>query len=209
MHNFTIDRSLKTPAYRQLYFQISEYIEKGKILSGEKLPKIRELASNLGIARNTVEAAYKQLALEGYAKGHRGIGYVVEDLDLSVFDGNASGRSDSALIEASENVRNIFPLGSDLGCKYDFAYGNKDLGALPIDIMRAMADKAFRENNFESASLYMDPFGLYGLRKEIAKYVSRKGISNVSLSRWSFNLEPKQHFESWLRCSMKEMRVWR
>ena len=154
MYNFTIDRSLKTPAYRQLYFQISEYIEKGKILSGEKLPKIRELASNLGIARNTVEAAYKQLALEGYAKGHRGIGYVVEDLDLSVFDGNASGRSDSALIEASENARNIFPLGSDLGCKYDFAYGNKDLGALPIDIMRAMADKAFRANNFESASLY-------------------------------------------------------
>jgi len=37
MYNFTIDRSLKTPAYRQLYFQISEYIEKGKILSGEKL----------------------------------------------------------------------------------------------------------------------------------------------------------------------------
>lgn len=174
MYNFTIDRSLKTPAYRQLYFQISECIEKGKILSGEKLPKIRELASNLGIARNTVEAAYKQLALEGYAKGHRGIGYVVEDLDLSVFDGNASGRSDSALIEASENVRNIFPLGSDLGCKYDFAYGNKDLGALPIDIMRAMADKAFRANNFESASLYMDPFGLYGLRKEIAKYVYKK-----------------------------------
>ena len=186
MYNFTIDRSLKTPAYRQLYFQISEYIEKGKILSGEKLPKIRELASNLGIARNTVEAAYKQLALEGYAKGHRGIGYVVEDLDLSVFDGNASGRSDSALIEASENVRNIFPLGSDLGCKYDFAYGNKDLGALPIDIMRAMIDKAFRANNF-----------------------TRKGISNASLSRWSFNLEPKQHFESWLRCSMKAMRVWR
>lgn len=69
MHNFTIDRSLKTPAYRQLYFQISEYIEKGKILSGEKLPKIRELASNLGIARNTVEAAYKQLALEGLQRG--------------------------------------------------------------------------------------------------------------------------------------------
>lgn len=93
MYNFTIDRSLKTPAYRQLYFQISEYIEKGKILSGEKLPKIRELASNLGIARNTVEAAYKQLALEGYAKGHRGIGYVVEDLDLSSSMGTRQGET--------------------------------------------------------------------------------------------------------------------
>ena len=171
MYNFTIDRSLKTPAYRQLYFQISEYIEKGKILSGEKLPKIRELASNLGIARNTVEAAYKQLALEGYPCKGASWNWLCcgRPRSFCLRWERVSGRSDSALIEASENARNIFPLGSDLGCKYDFAYGNKDLGALPIDIMRAMADKAFRANNFESASLYMDPFGLYGLRKEIAQ----------------------------------------
>lgn len=39
MHNFTIDRSLKTPAYRQLYFQISEYIEKGKIYQGKSFQR--------------------------------------------------------------------------------------------------------------------------------------------------------------------------
>ncbi len=174
MHSFQIDRTIKTPAYRQLYFQISRAIEEGEIPAGTILPKIRDLSSDLGIARNTVEAAYKQLGLEGYAKGHRGIGYVVEKLDLSVFDSNASKQADSLLIKDSERTRNVFPLGNDMECEYDFAYGNKDLGLLPMETMRIMADKAFRSADAKAASLYMDPFGLYTLRKAIARYVYKK-----------------------------------
>lgn len=171
MNGFKIDRTSRTPAYRQLYFQISKAIEREKIPAGAMLPKIRELSAKLGIARNTVEAAYKQLALEGYAKGYRGVGYIVEKLDLSIFDKDRENKGDIALVEASESSRNVFPLGSKCGCEYDFAYGNKDLGAIPMEIMRTMADKAFRSNNAKFASLYMDPFGLYDLRKRIARHV--------------------------------------
>lgn len=174
MHSFQIDRTIKTPAYRQLYFQISGAIEKGEIPAGTVLPKIRDLSSELGIARNTVEAAYKQLGLEGYAKGHRGIGYIVEKLDLSVFEKNVSTQADTLLIENSEKTRNVCPLGNDLGCEYDFAYGNKDLGLLPMKTMRIMADRAFRSDNAKTASVYADPFGLYDLRKAISRYVYKK-----------------------------------
>ena len=72
--DISIDRSGKTPAYRQVYLQIRKDIESGSLKAGDKLPKIRDLAHDLGIARNTVEAAYKQLSIEGYAFGKRGTG---------------------------------------------------------------------------------------------------------------------------------------
>lgn len=75
-----IDRDSGTPAYRQIRHQIAA----GSIPAGALIPKVRDLAASLGVARDTVEAAYRQLSLEGYAHGKRGIGYVVEDLDFSV-----------------------------------------------------------------------------------------------------------------------------
>lgn len=79
-----IDRDSGIPAYRQIYQQIRHQIAAGSIPAGALIPKIRDLAASLGVARNTAEAAYRQLSLEGYAHGKRGIGYVVEDLDFSV-----------------------------------------------------------------------------------------------------------------------------
>ena len=79
-----IDRDSGTPAYRQIYRQIRHQIAADSIPAGALIPKVRDLAASLGVARDTVEAAYRQLSLEGYAHGKRGIGYVVEDLDFSV-----------------------------------------------------------------------------------------------------------------------------
>ena len=63
-----IDRGSGTPAYRQIYQQIAA----GSIPAGALVPKIRDLAASLGVARDTAEAAYRQLSLEGYAHGKRG-----------------------------------------------------------------------------------------------------------------------------------------
>lgn len=172
-----INKDRRVPAYRQLYVQISTAIEYGEIPAGATLPKIRDLATKLGIARNTVEAAYKQLALEGYAKGRRGIGYIVEDLDFSVLEAEPPAPDSRKLIEQSETARTHDPLGSSLGCRFDFCYGNRRLDMLPIAGLKALADHALSGPASEDAARYIDSFGLHGLREQIARHLySTRGI---------------------------------
>ena len=54
--DISIDRDSGVPAYRQIYQQIRSQIAAGSIPAGAFIPKIRDLAADLGVARNTVEA---------------------------------------------------------------------------------------------------------------------------------------------------------
>jgi GntR family transcriptional regulator/MocR family aminotransferase len=75
-----IDRSIAANLHRQLYSQLRGLIE-GRILpSGTALPSTRLLTKDLAVGRNTVIAAYEQLALEGYLQMRRGSPPLVMDL---------------------------------------------------------------------------------------------------------------------------------
>lgn len=171
--DFHIDRSCGTPAYQQLYTQIALAIESGAIAAGETLPKIREMAAELHIARNTVEAAYKQLALEGFAKGRRGTGYIVENLDFSVLDGRQQDGDEQALIAQSELTRRRNPLGDDHGCHFDFCYGNRDRSMLPMAMLKTLADRALSGPTSGDVARYIDPYGLDSLREQIAYHLQK------------------------------------
>jgi GntR family transcriptional regulator/MocR family aminotransferase len=66
-----------TPLFRQLYLQLKEAILAGDIAASVRLPATRELASLLGVSRQTVLAAYEQLMAEGYLEGAVGKGTFV------------------------------------------------------------------------------------------------------------------------------------
>src|SRR5271163_2440240 len=66
-----------TPFYRQLFLQIKEFIESGRLAKGERLPATRELAGTIGLNRTTVSAAYELLESEGLITGHVGRGSFV------------------------------------------------------------------------------------------------------------------------------------
>jgi GntR family transcriptional regulator/MocR family aminotransferase len=55
-----------TPLYLQLYQRYREAITSGRLRPGERVPSIRNLASELHVARGTVEMAYQMLVSEGY-----------------------------------------------------------------------------------------------------------------------------------------------
>lgn len=55
-----------TPLYEQLCSQIIVGIASGRLLPGEKLPSVRQLADDLGINMMTVNKAYAQLKQDGY-----------------------------------------------------------------------------------------------------------------------------------------------
>lgn len=63
--------------YQRLYEQLSAAAYGGIIKKGERLPSIREAASQLGVSRTTVESAYLKLCIEGIAESSPYRGYYV------------------------------------------------------------------------------------------------------------------------------------
>lgn len=54
------------PIYEQIRDSYRELLISGGILPGEKLPSVRELATQLAINPNTIQRAYRELEAEGY-----------------------------------------------------------------------------------------------------------------------------------------------
>jgi DNA-binding transcriptional regulator YhcF (GntR family) len=60
-----VDASSGVPPYEQLRAQLAEMILSGLLPAGHRLPPIRQLANDLGIAPGTVARVYTELESEG------------------------------------------------------------------------------------------------------------------------------------------------
>lgn len=63
----SLDRDAGEPLYRQLRLALQQAITAGRLEPGAPLPASRALADELGLSRNTVQAAYDELIAEGFA----------------------------------------------------------------------------------------------------------------------------------------------
>jgi len=59
--NITVDPVGLTPPYEQVRSQIETLIRSGELPRGTRLPTVRQLSLDLGLAVNTVARAYKEL----------------------------------------------------------------------------------------------------------------------------------------------------
>ncbi len=78
------------PIYLQIKSYILDKIKSGEYLAGAKIPTERELSVELGVSRNTVSAAYKELLLEGVLEAQQGRGTFVKtaaDVDVEALGG--------------------------------------------------------------------------------------------------------------------------
>lgn len=57
----TIDPSTATPPFEQIRTQVIEAVRAGRLTPGTRLPTVRGLADELGLATNTVARAYREL----------------------------------------------------------------------------------------------------------------------------------------------------
>jgi GntR family transcriptional regulator len=64
---------------RQIQDQISGLITTGQLGRGERLPSVRQLASDLGVAPGTVAKAYRSLEVDGLLISRVGSGTRVSD----------------------------------------------------------------------------------------------------------------------------------
>lgn len=75
----------RQPLQHQLYQRLSERILDQRYPPGRQLPPSRQMAQDLGISRNTVNAVYEQLKAEGFLQSRAGKGiFVHEDIKSTV-----------------------------------------------------------------------------------------------------------------------------
>ncbi|MGZ8581110.1 MAG: GntR family transcriptional regulator [Actinomycetota bacterium] len=66
-----IDPHGRVPPYEQVRVQISEMIATGVVAEGNRLPTIRQLARDLGVAEGTIARAYRELERDGWIETRR------------------------------------------------------------------------------------------------------------------------------------------
>ncbi|GAA2157325.1 GntR family transcriptional regulator [Kitasatospora kazusensis] len=66
----SIDHASATPPYEQVRAQIADQARSGVLPTGLKLPTVRALAEDLGLAPNTVARAYRELESDGVVETH-------------------------------------------------------------------------------------------------------------------------------------------
>ena len=75
--DIVIDTGSATPPYEQVRLRIAELAAGGALVAGTKLPTVRALAAELGLAANTVARAYRELEVAGLVETRGRLGTVV------------------------------------------------------------------------------------------------------------------------------------
>jgi DNA-binding transcriptional regulator YhcF (GntR family) len=76
-----IDQNNSGPLFDQLRSQIIEGVRDGRLPPGTRLPTVRELAGQLGLAVNTVARAYRELETAGILETRGRFGTFVARVD--------------------------------------------------------------------------------------------------------------------------------
>jgi GntR family transcriptional regulator/MocR family aminotransferase len=167
--HFQIDRTSDHPIYRQIADQVRHQIRRGTLPVGTRLPSIRQLAEQVGVARLTVETAYDDLRSEGWIETFVGHGTFVAKTaspqeQLALLSNDISART---MLEALPTLESIKVLRS-------FAYAEPDEAFYPTESFWNIM------NNLQHFSRelmgYTVSQGEPKLRVEIAKLVRGRGM---------------------------------
>jgi DNA-binding transcriptional regulator YhcF (GntR family) len=75
--DIAVDHDSPTPPYEQVRLRIAELAAAGRLAAGTRLPPVRQLATELGLAANTVARAYRELEQAGLVETRGRAGTVV------------------------------------------------------------------------------------------------------------------------------------
>jgi GntR family transcriptional regulator/MocR family aminotransferase len=177
------------PRYAQLTRALKQAILSGRCAPATRLPATRTLARDLDLSRNTVLAAYEQLAAEGFIEGRVGSGcYVSAFATAATAAGpisfrppaaNDSGvrksaRREPRIARRGQRMRELYqtkiPGRQHRGLRYNLQYG------MPMTNPQ-LASAWRRELSHAAAHVatdYPDPQGLPALREQVCDYLARR-----------------------------------
>jgi len=172
MH-FALERTSPTPLYVQLAERLAAAIRKGTLHAGHRLHSARTLASELGINRLTVEAAFGQLERQGLVERRQGSGSYVLPGCGPAKEGEAPAEGWPAW-QLALGAEPVFSKPRQAP-RHDFATGSGDSRLIPATDMRRELLAAVRRDG-TSALGYEDPRGHAPLRRAVAELLSSQGM---------------------------------
>lgn len=128
-----LDMTSEIPIYVQLRNQIVTGIGKGTLEIGEKLPTVRQLATDAGVNTMTVNKAYQVLKAEGFIQIDRRHGAVVcpvqevtgsfrekleGELELLSAEAKLKGVEKQEFLELCEKMFSALEIQEDATCLY-------------------------------------------------------------------------------------------
>ncbi|MFE4834227.1 GntR family transcriptional regulator [Arthrobacter sp. NPDC056691] len=111
----SVDVGSPTPPYEQIRLQISALIAAGGLTAGTRLPAVRSLAADLGLAAGTVARAYKELEQSGLIETRRRNGTVVVGLPAYVETDSGPSGGGEAAAELGAAVEHLIQVAAKAG----------------------------------------------------------------------------------------------
>jgi GntR family transcriptional regulator / MocR family aminotransferase len=159
---------------------LRDAVQTGRLRPGLRLPASRTLATDLGIARNTVAEAYAQLVAEGWLSARQGSGTRVAERPAQADQPTSAGRPGQVTStgrpgRAGRAAGAADQPGSARAARtfrYDLRPGQPDLASFPRTGWLAAARKALAAAPADAFG-YGDPCGRPELRAALAGYLAR------------------------------------
>ena len=156
----------------QLYRQLHEAIDSGRLAAGTQLPPTRLLATQLGVSRKTVADAYSRLTYDNLLSGQVGRGSFVNARPATPSPTQAPSPLASAAVVALWRDMPM-PLSHATAqgrARYEFIGGSALKTQFPFDAWRRCTQYALRQFT-RSRALHGDPQGLPELREAVARHI--------------------------------------
>ncbi|PWJ82342.1 GntR family transcriptional regulator [Pseudaminobacter salicylatoxidans] len=151
----------REPIFLALARTIIEEIERGRLKSGDPLPGTRALARSLRLNRNTVDAAYHELIMQGWLATEPSRGtFVASDLP--------------DIVKRSKPERSVSNASLMTGAQkpmLSLSDGSPDVRLVPTAAFAQAFRRALSSAAFASGGAYGDPRGSLILRKSLSSYL--------------------------------------
>jgi GntR family transcriptional regulator/MocR family aminotransferase len=180
----------RLPQQRRLYEATKAAILSQQLNAGCKLPSTRTLAKELGIARNTIIAAFEQLAAEGFVVTSTGSGTYVS-ATLPAVARPKGGQCTASVPEAPcAGPAPLSKRGAQLtafaaGDRFEiqpFAPGDCDFSTFPYKIWQRLQNRVWRDS-WSKLLDYGKAGGYLPLRRAIAEYLRVSRSVKVSIDQ--------------------------
>ncbi len=178
--------------HQQTYRALRDAILAGRLRAGERLASSRDLASELGVSRNTVLQAYDRLVAEGYATARPASGtYVADTLPAQRAARAREARTGAAARDGATPRLSAYGrrLASEVppnratwslpreSLPYDFRYGEPAYADLPLETWARLLGRRARRLSVKRLA-YQPPGGAEELRTALAGCLSRaRGVA--------------------------------
>ena len=160
----------KAPIYIQIYQRFREAILGGLLQPGDRVPSLRSLADELGVARGTVEVAYEMLTGEGYFITQGQAGTVIAPL---------SGKHPILILQHANRPQDTASRRESMAMSVakPFQLGIPALDAFPLKLWARLGYKILKSATPNELN-YPERVGFMPLRKALAGYLNvSRGIA--------------------------------